>query len=352
LIWPLLRAALFTLEPEAAHTAAMRALDAVRGTPLLRLLGTRADGPVSEAFGARLPNPIGLAAGFDKNGEHIDTLAALGFGFLEIGTVTPRPQPGNPKPRLFRLPRAGALINRMGFNNGGVDRLVENVQRSRYRGVLGINIGRNFDTPNERAADDYVACLEKVYPLATYVTVNISSPNTRDLRALQQGAGFDALLGAICARRTELAARHGRHVPLAVKLAPDLEPPDLEAIAEKLVGFGIEAVIACNTTISRAGVEGLPHAEENGGMSGRPLFERALRAVGVLARALDGRALLIAAGGISGAADARAMRDAGASLLQVYTALIYRGPALISELAGALQSAPSPALRPEAARHA
>ncbi len=287
-------------------------------------------------MGIRFPNPVGLAAGLDKNGEYIDALSRLGFGFIEVGTVTPRPQPGNPRPRLFRLAAAGALINRLGFNNDGVDRLVENVQRARYRGVLGINIGKNADTPLERAADDYIACLRKVYPLATYVTVNISSPNTRDLRQLQGGAELDALLAALKAEQRRLADAHGKHVPLAVKIAPDLDAEQIETIAGLLRRHQVEAAIATNTTTSRDGVAGLAHAGEAGGLSGAPVAQFSTRVIQELSRALRGEIPVIGVGGIMSGADARTKIGAGASLVQIYTGLVYRGPHLARECIEAL----------------
>jgi dihydroorotate dehydrogenase len=287
-------------------------------------------------MGIRFPNPVGLAAGLDKNGDFIDALSRLGFGFIEIGTVTPRPQPGNPQPRLFRLPAAAALINRLGFNNDGVDRLVENVRRARYRGVLGINIGKNADTPLERAADDYVDCLRKVYPLATYVTVNISSPNTQDLRQLQGGAELDALLGTLKAEQQRLADVHGKHVPLAVKIAPDLDERQVEVIADLLRRHRVEAVIATNTTTARDGVAGMPHATETGGLSGTPVTQLSGRVVKQIALALRGEIPVIGVGGIMGADDACAKTAAGASLIQLYTGLVYRGPRLVRECVAAL----------------
>jgi dihydroorotate dehydrogenase len=287
-------------------------------------------------MGLRFPNPVGLAAGLDKNGDCIDGLARLGFGFVEIGTVTPRPQPGNPRPRLFRLPAARAIINRFGFNSDGVDRLVENVRQARYRGVLGINIGKNADTPLERAADDYLVCLRRVYAHASYVTVNISSPNTRDLRSLQQDSALDGLLGAIKLEQRRLADAHGRAVPIAVKIAPDLDDGQIGAIAGLLRRHRVEAVIATNTTTVRDGVAGLPHAAEAGGLSGAPLRERSTRVVAALARALRGEIPVIGAGGILCAADAREKLAAGASLVQLYTGLVYRGPGLVRECVAAL----------------
>jgi dihydroorotate dehydrogenase len=342
-MYSLLRPLLFRLDPEAAHHLTFAALEA---GSVLSLVGQRVPDAPRTVMGLEFRNPVGLAAGLDKNGEHIDALAALGFGFIEVGTVTPRPQPGNPRPRLFRLPAAQAIINRMGFNNEGVDALVENVKRARWRGVLGINIGKNFDTPVERAADDYLACLRKVYPHAGYVAVNISSPNTPGLRSLQNAGELKALLAALKAERSALADRHGRRVPLAVKIAPDLEPAQVERIAELLVKARIDAVIATNTTVSREGVEKLPHGDEAGGLSGAPLRRRALRVVRELAAALDGALPIIGVGGILSGDDARDMAAAGASLVQVYTGLIYRGPGLVPEIAQALAR---PARRAKAA---
>jgi dihydroorotate dehydrogenase len=275
------------------------------------------------------PNRIGLAAGLDKNGEAIDAFAAWGFGFLEIGTVTPRPQPGNPKPRMFRLPKVEGIINRMGFNNHGIDALIANVKAARFKGVLGINIGKNADTPIERAADDYLIGLEKAYAHASYITVNISSPNTKNLRALQGESELDALLGALKARQTELAQQHGRHVPLALKIAPDLDDAQIVNIADALKRHRIEAVIATNTTLDRSRVTGQPHAEETGGLSGAPLFEASTEVVRKLATALAGEVPIIAAGGVVDGAKAKAKLDAGAQLVQVYSGLIYRGPDLV-----------------------
>jgi len=282
-------------------------------------------------MGLDFPNRVGLAAGLDKNGDAIDGLAKLGFGFLEIGTVTPRPQPGNPKPRLFRLPGRQAIINRMGFNNHGVDALLRNVHAAKYKGILGINIGKNADTPIERAVDDYLLCLDKAYALASYVTVNISSPNTRNLRQLQGEAELDVLLGALKQRQTELTDKHGRYVPLALKIAPDLDTTQIADIAAALRRHRIDAVIATNTTLSREGVEGQPHAGEAGGLSGAPLFEKSTAVVAALAKALANELPIIAAGGIVDGARARAKLEAGAQLVQIYSGLVYRGPDLVRE---------------------
>jgi dihydroorotate dehydrogenase len=283
-------------------------------------------------MGLAFPNPVGLAAGLDKNAAYIDALAAFGFGFIEVGTVTPRPQPGNPRPRLFRIVEREAIINRMGFNNVGVDRLVENVRRARYRGILGINIGKNFDTPIERAADDYLACLEKVHPYASYVTVNVSSPNTKNLRQLQQADELGDLLAQLARRRDQLDKAAQRRVPLAVKIAPDLDDEQIAAIARLVERHGIDAVIATNTTVSRKGVEGLPHAEEAGGLSGAPVRAASTAVVRKVANALGGRVPVIGVGGILSATDAQEKLAAGAALVQVYTGLVYRGPGLVREI--------------------
>jgi dihydroorotate dehydrogenase len=287
-------------------------------------------------MGLDFPHPVGLAAGLDKDGECINAWEALGFGFIEVGTVTPRPQPGNPKPRMFRLPQAQALINRMGFNNRGVDFLVAQVRRARFPGVLGINIGKNADTPVERASDDYLIGLRKVYPWASYVTVNISSPNTPSLRDLQYGEALDRLLAALKEEQQRLADVHDRYVPLAIKIAPDLADADLRTVGQALLRQGMDAVIATNTTFSRAGVESLPHAGETGGLSGAPLMARSTEVVRQLAEILEGRLPIIAVGGILCGADAVAKMAAGASLVQIYTGFIYRGPELIREAVQAL----------------
>lgn len=334
-LYQALQPLLFRLDGETSHDAALRALDLAHKLHLTRPATPLTGRPV-RVMGIDFPNPVGLAAGLDKNGAHIDALASFGFGFLEIGTVTPRPQPGNPRPRLFRLPAARAVINRMGFNNLGVDALVANVGRSRHRGVLGINIGKNFDTPIEQAADDYVACLRKVYPLASYVAANVSSPNTKNLRELQQGDALDRLLGALMNEREALASIHGRRVPVAVKLAPDLDEPAIAAAADAFVRHRVDGIIATNTTIARDGVAGLPHAEETGGLSGAPVKAKANQVLARLHAHLGGRIPLIGVGGILSAADAREKLVAGASLVQVYTGLVYRGPGLVEELVAAL----------------
>ncbi|MHB1428416.1 MAG: quinone-dependent dihydroorotate dehydrogenase [Rhodocyclaceae bacterium] len=328
------------LDPETAHEmsiAGLRALGAIAppGRPL-------PDTPVT-VMGLEFPNRIGLAAGLDKNGEAIDALAGWGFGHLEIGTVTPRPQPGNPRPRMFRLPQVEGIINRMGFNNRGIDALVANVRAAKYRGILGINIGKNADTPIERAADDYLIGLEKAYPHASYITVNISSPNTKNLRALQGESELDALLGALKAKQAALAQQHGKYVPLALKIAPDLDDAQLANIADALKRHRIDAVIATNTTLDRSKVAGQPNAEETGGLSGAPLFEASTLVVKKLAAALAGEVPIIAVGGVTDGAKAKAKLDAGAQLVQVYSGLVYRGPGLVKDCVSATRQRPASA---------
>lgn len=334
---PLVRTLLFRLEPETAHRVSLDALSMICRGIVARTLAARAPALPRTVMGIEFPNPVGLAAGLDKNGDYIDALAALGFGFIEVGTVTPRPQAGSPRPRLFRLPQAQALINRMGFNNRGVDYLVQQVQKSRFKGVLGINIGKNLDTPVDRAVEDYLAALRKVYPHAGYITINVSSPNTPGLRSLQYGDSLDRLLETLKKEQTKLTAQHGRHVPLVVKIAPDLCEKEIEFVCRTLLRYGIEAVIATNTTTSRYGIENLLHAAEAGGLSGAPLTERATALVRRLDEVLEGRLPIIAAGGIMSGADAVAKMEAGASLVQLYTGLIYRGPALVREVAKSLR---------------
>ncbi len=328
-MYTLLRPLLFTLDAESAHHLTLESLQLAARAGLAGTCAPRTAASPHTVMGISFPNPVGLAAGLDKNGEYIDALAALGFGFLEIGTVTPRPQPGNPRPRMFRLPAARAVINRMGFNNHGVDALISNVLRAKFRGVLGINIGKNFDTPIERAADDYLICLRKVYAHASYVTVNISSPNTKNLRQLQQTDELGQLLAALQHERELLAGKHGRRVPLALKIAPDLDPSQISAIAGLLVTHQIDAVIATNTTTARDAVAELPHGAETGGLSGAPLTEQARAVTTQLAAALGGAVPVIGVGGIMNGDDAAARITAGASLVQLYTGLVYAGPALV-----------------------
>ena len=339
MLFSLARPLLFALDPERAHAAACAGIELLRWLPAPPVPACP-----RTVMGIDFPNPVGLAAGFDKNGDHIEALGALGFGFIEIGTVTPLAQAGNPPPRLFRVPAAGAIINRMGFNNAGVEHLAARAGDARqhgFRGVLGINIGKNRETPLDRAVDDYLVCLRAVHAHASYVAINVSSPNTRDLRALQEHAALDELLSALTRERDALAAVCGRRVPLAVKIAPDLDVAQIQTIATLLERHAIDAVIATNTTISREGVAGEPHADESGGLSGPPLAALALDVVRTLSAALGQRIPIIGVGGITHAAAAHAMLAAGASLLQIYTGFIYRGPALIREIGQAACGKPT-----------
>ena len=339
MLYSLFRPLLFAFKPETAHALSLAALDKAHKLRLLKSAGLP-DCPV-QVMGLSFPNPVGLAAGMDKNGEHIDALAALGFGFIEIGTVTPRPQPGNPGPRLFRVRRAHAIINRMGFNNRGVDALVENVKRARYRGILGINIGKNATTPMARAIDDYLLCLSAVYGHASYVAVNISSPNTENLRELQGADALDGLLAALKARQRELADMHGRYVPIAVKIAPDLSNDQVGTIATLLLRHRVDGVIATNTTLDRDRVVHLRHGQELGGLSGKPLREKSTAVIRRLHATLRDEVPIIGVGGILSANDAEEKIFAGAKLVQIYTGLIYRGPALVSNCVRRLCSQPT-----------
>lgn len=332
MLFELARPLLFSLDAETGHETALAALN-MAGRVLPAAKPLPADSVT--VMGITFPNRIGLAAGLDKNGEAIDGLARFGFGFIEIGTITPRPQPGNPKPRLFRLPEVKGIINRMGFNNHGVDALLANVAAAKYKGVLGINIGKNFDTPIENAADDYLICLDKVYTAASYITVNISSPNTKNLRALQGESELDALLGALKSRQQALADKHGRYVPLTLKIAPDLDASQIINIADALKRHRMDAVIATNTTLARDKVQGIPHGNEAGGLSGAPVFEASNVVIAGLAQALAGEVPIIGAGGVLDGHQAKAKLDAGAQLVQVYSGLIYRGPELVREAVAA-----------------
>ena len=337
LFYPLARTAMFRLEAEAAHALTLKSLNAAVAAGTARLINGRIPDDPRTVMGLTFPNPVGLAAGADKNGECIDGFGALGFGFLELGGVTPRPQPGNPKPRVFRVIPARGIINRLGFNNLGVDVLVENLKKRRYKGIVGVNLGKNLDTPLEKAADDYAICYEKVYPHTDFATVNISSPNTKNLRQLQGEDELGPILKHIKKTQARLADAHGRLVPLAVKIAPDLTDEQIEAIAKLLVKHKMDAVIATNTTISREAIKGMPHAEEAGGLSGGPVFEASNRVIRALAGHLDGALPIIGVGGIMSGADAKTKMDAGASLVQFYTGMIYRGPGLVAEVARALR---------------
>ena len=339
MLYPLIRKFFFALDAETAHGIGMGGVSFLDATGIAGLVAKPVPACPVEVMGLKFPNPVGLAAGLDKNGDHIDGLARLGFGFIEIGTVTPRPQAGNPRPRLFRIPEAQGIINRMGFNNDGVDRLLENVRRAKFcraGGILGINIGKNATTPIENAADDYLHCLDKVYGSASYVTVNISSPNTKNLRELQKDEALDDLLARLKARQEQLAERHGKYVPMTLKIAPDLEPEQIVTIADALRRHRIDGVIATNTTLARDGVEGLPNADEVGGLSGAPVFRKSTDVLKALARALQGELPIIGVGGIMSGADAAEKMRAGASLVQFYSGFIYRGPDLVSEVAETL----------------
>ena len=337
-MYGLARPFLFALDAERAHGLGLSALEALHRTRLQRLLAGRPRPFPTRALGLTFPNPVGLAAGLDKNGEHIDALLALGFGFVEIGTVTPRAQPGNQKPRMFRLPEHRAIINRLGFNNAGVDALVRNVERARRGGgLLGINIGKNKDTPNASAHVDYLHCLERVYPLADYVTVNISSPNTAGLRELQEEQALRQLVGTLRDAQERLAARHGRRVPLLVKVAPDLSDEDIDAAARVLGDLGVDGVIATNTTVSRIAVQEHRHAHESGGLSGEPLMNKSTAVLRMLRTRLPESIPLVGVGGILSGADAAKKTAAGAQLVQVYTGLVYRGPELVGECVEAIR---------------
>lgn len=336
-MYPFLRNLMFKLDAETSHHIGMNSLKWLEMTGLLGLLMPKTPTVPVQVMGLRFPNPVGLAAGLDKNADYLEALSALGFGFIEVGTVTPRPQPGNVKPRLFRIPQAQAIINRMGFNNLGVDHLLEQVQASQSNAVIGINIGKNADTPVEKALDDYLIGLEKVYPHADYITINISSPNTPGLRSLQFGEALDELLGALKNRQKALAEQWQRYVPMAVKVAPDLTLEEVQQLAECFTRFQIDAVIATNTTLSREQVAGLEHAEEAGGLSGAPVFAKSTEIVRQFRQFLPADMPIIAAGGIMCAEDAMQKLEAGAQLVQIYSGLIYQGPRLIQDIVKTIQ---------------
>ena len=338
-MYSLARSFLFCLDAERAHDLGLLGIETAYRTGLNPLLAAKPAPLPTQVFGLHFVNPVGLAAGLDKNGAHIDALAALGFGFIEVGTTTPRPQAGNPKPRMWRLPEHQAVINRLGFNNEGVDALVRNVERARYGGVLGINIGKNKDTPNERAVDDYITCLTRVYARASYVTVNISSPNTQGLRDLQEEETLKRFIGTLREAQEKLAAQHGARKPMLLKIAPDLGDAELDAIASVLLEAGIDGLICTNTTIDRSTIAGATHAEEAGGLSGKPLFDKATSVLHGMAQRLGGRIPLVGVGGILNGADAAAKIAAGAKLVQFYSGMIYRGPELIRESVDAIRDA-------------
>ena len=326
--YALLRPFLFNMDPEHAHEMTLSLLDKAHKARVLGLVYGQSMQP-TDCMGLQFSNPVGLAAGLDKNGDYIDALAELGFGFIEVGTVTPKPQAGNDKPRMFRIKQADAIINRMGFNNEGVDYLIENVKRCKYKGNIGINIGKNAATPVENAADDYVYCLERVYPHASYITVNISSPNTANLRDLQSGEALTHLLEAIKNRHSQLATEYGFYVPLVLKVAPDLDPLQVDYISQQLLDFEIDGLIATNTTLSRVGVEDLPDGNQSGGLSGRPVSHISTQILQQFSDQLDGKVALIGVGGIDSGAKAVKKIEAGAELVQLYSGLIYRGPGLV-----------------------
>ncbi|HIF9069667.1 TPA: quinone-dependent dihydroorotate dehydrogenase [Photobacterium damselae] len=332
MFYRLARSVIFQLDPEKAHDLAMQNFSRFTGTPLdLFYRQSIPDHPV-EVMGLTFKNPVGLAAGLDKNGECIDAFGAMGFGFVEVGTVTPRPQPGNDKPRLFRLIPAEGIINRFGFNNLGVDNLVENVKKANYDGIIGINIGKNKDTPVENGAEDYLICMDKVYPYAGYIAINISSPNTPGLRTLQYGEMLDDLLSQLKAKQAELAELHGKYVPLALKIAPDLDDHEIEQICDSLLRNKIDGVIGTNTTLDRTLVEGMKHCDEMGGLSGRPLQNKSTAVIAKMAECLKGEIPIIGVGGIDSAISAREKMQAGASLVQIYTGFIYHGPKLVKDI--------------------
>ncbi|EGT4475049.1 quinone-dependent dihydroorotate dehydrogenase [Cronobacter sakazakii] len=330
--YPFVRKALFQLDPERAHEFTFQQMRRITGTPLEALLRQKVPSKPVTCMGLTFKNPLGLAAGLDKNGECIDALGALGFGSVEIGTVTPRPQPGNDKPRLFRLVEAEGLINRMGFNNLGVDNLVENVKKAHFDGVLGINIGKNKDTPVEQGKDDYLICMEKVFPYAGYIAINISSPNTPGLRSLQYGDALDDLLAAIKNQQQRLSQKHHKYVPVAVKIAPDLSLEELIQVADSLVRHHIDGVIATNTTLDRSLVQGMKYCDETGGLSGRPLQLKSTEIIRLLSQELQGRLPIIGVGGIDSVIAAREKIAAGASLIQIYSGFIFKGPPLVKEI--------------------
>lgn len=345
-MYPLIRPLLFSMNPETAHSVSMASLELAHKLGLAKMLYPGVENPV-KLMGLSFSNRVGLAAGLDKNGDHIDALGALGFGFIEIGTVTPRPQPGNPKPRLFRLPEAQAIINRMGFNNLGVDHLVGRAEARKYPGVLGINVGKNFDTPLENAAQDYLICIRKAYDFADYLTVNISSPNTPGLRDLQRGDELEQLSKDLVAEVQQLNQQKSRKVPLLFKIAPDLDADQVRHMADTLVAAGVDGVIATNTTLERGAVQGLKHAEEQGGLSGAPVREMSTRVIRQLSEHLQGEMPIVGVGGIETAEHAQEKIEAGADLVQIYSGFIYRGPSMISEIASSLIPATSPESAPK-----
>jgi dihydroorotate dehydrogenase len=330
--YSLIKPLLFQLDAELTHDLTLKALKFAEKSGVLNCYPKAPICAPRQVMGLTFPNAVGLAAGLDKNGAVIDGFSKLGFGFIEVGTVTPRPQPGNPRPRLFRVPEAQGIINRFGFNNLGVDNLIENVKAAKYNGVLGINIGKNFDTPNEKAVDDYLICMQSVYAHASYITVNISSPNTKNLRDLQEKEALSSLLSSLKMEQKKLAEKHGKYVPITLKIAPDLTEPQVIEIADLLMQHKIDGVIATNTTLSRDAVKGMKHAEEAGGLSGAPVKNQSILVIQQLSKQLQGALPIIGVGGILTGADAVEKIAAGASLVQVYSGLIYKGPKLIHDV--------------------
>ncbi|QEQ96323.1 quinone-dependent dihydroorotate dehydrogenase [Neptunomonas concharum] len=340
MLYSLAKSLMFRMDAERSHNLALGGMNVAAAMGLPTILGAETlEAPV-EVMGIRFPNPVGLAAGLDKNGTAIDGLAAMGFGFVEVGTVTPRPQLGNPKPRLFRIPEHNAIINRMGFNNAGVDALLVNIDRARYDGILGINIGKNKDTPNEKANDDYLLCMRKVYSRASYITVNVSSPNTPGLRTLQFGESLENLLEALKNEQARQANLHDRYVPIAVKIAPDMTEEEIEMVAASLKTYEMDGVIATNTTLSREGVEDSPLQSEAGGLSGAPVRNKSTKVIRVLSKSLGGSVPIIGVGGITEGFDAAEKIEAGASLVQIYSGFIFKGPSLVSDSVRAIQALP------------
>lgn len=337
MLYTLAKSLMFQFDPETSHNIALHSMNIAALVGANKLLGAEKISEPVNVMGIDFPNPVGLAAGLDKNAIAVDGLAAMGFGFIEVGTVTPRPQAGNPTPRLFRLPAQQAIINRMGFNNAGVDKLLYNLSRANFQGITGINIGKNKDTPNAKAEQDYLYCLRKVYARASYITVNISSPNTPDLRELQYGEQLNILLDALKSEQLKLEKYHKRYVPIAIKIAPDMNDEELISIADRLKHYEVDAVIATNTTLARDGVEDLEYANEAGGLSGAPVRLRATKIIGLLAEQLANRIPIIGVGGITEGFDAAEKIEAGASLVQLYTGFIYQGPSLIADSVKAIK---------------
>lgn len=331
MLFDLAKKFMFTQDAEWSHNFALTNLRRFANTPLSMIWKQKVQDKPVDILGLTFPNPVGLAAGLDKNGECIDAFGQMGFGFVEIGTITPVGQPGNPRPRIFRIPERNAIINRMGFNNHGVDNLIENVKKAHYKGILGINIGKNKDTPNEEGHLDYVKCMQRVYEYADYITVNISSPNTPGLRDLQFGDSLTLLLSSVKEQQTELKSKHGKYVPVLVKIAPDMDEVAIEQVVDCIVAEGMDGIIATNTTLSRDAVNGLEHSEEAGGLSGDPVTDMSTEVIKKI-REINKDIPIIGVGGINSADTAKEKLDAGANLIQIYTSFIYQGPKLIKDI--------------------